>query len=64
VTEIERLAGAPHLRATLDAATTEQSLLLATICRRHNRWRFSAIGQGHEFGLAELATNHGVAVED
>jgi len=57
-------AGATHIRATLDAATTECSLLLASVYRRLGQWRFRAIGQGYEYGLAELATQHGVSIED
>ncbi|MEU0555010.1 TerD family protein [Dactylosporangium sp. NPDC006015] len=56
--------GATHARATLDAATTERSLLLATVYRRDGRWRLRAIGQGYDHGLAGLATLHGVAVDD
>jgi DNA polymerase III subunit epsilon len=56
--------GTDHIRATLDAATTERSLLLASIYRRGGKWRFRSIGQGYEYGLAELATNHGVDIED
>jgi DNA polymerase III subunit epsilon len=56
-------AGAPHIRATLDAATTEQSLILGTFYRRAGRWRFRAVGQGHEYGLAELATSFGVDID-
>ncbi|GAA0934417.1 TerD family protein [Virgisporangium aurantiacum] len=57
-------AGVPHLRSVLDSATTEQSLLLARIYRRGGRWRFRAVGQGYEFGLAELAVKFGVEVDD
>ncbi|WP_233159699.1 TerD family protein [Pseudonocardia sp. MH-G8] len=49
--------------STLDAATTEATLLLAEIYRREGTWRLRAIGQGNDDGLAELATRHGVAVE-
>ncbi|MET7419454.1 TerD family protein [Dactylosporangium sp. NPDC005555] len=56
-------AGATHARATLDAATTERSLLLATVYRRDGHWRLRAIGQGYDHGLAELATLHGVTVD-
>ncbi|WP_327010341.1 TerD family protein [Dactylosporangium sp. NBC_01737] len=56
--------GATRVRATLDAATTERSLLLAHVYRRDGRWRLRAIGQGYDHGLAELATLHGVTVED
>jgi DNA polymerase-3 subunit epsilon len=57
-------SGEPHIRATLDAATTEQSLILASFYRRAGRWRFRAVGQGYEHGLAELATGFGVEVDD
>ncbi|GAA3194259.1 TerD family protein [Dactylosporangium siamense] len=56
--------GTTRLRATLDAATTERSLLLAHVYRRDGRWRLRAIGQGYDHGLAELATLHGVTVDD
>ena len=48
--------------ATLDAATTEQTLVLAEIYRRDGRWRVRAVGQGYDDGLAELATRYGVDV--
>ena len=57
-------AGAGFLRSTIDAATTEQSMLLARVYRRAARWRFRTVGQGYEFGLAELATRFGVDVDD
>ncbi|MEV0127862.1 TerD family protein [Dactylosporangium sp. NPDC050688] len=56
--------GSPQLRTTLDAATTERSLLLAHVYRRDDRWRLRAIGQGYDHGLAELATLHGVTVDE
>jgi DNA polymerase III subunit epsilon len=49
--------------STLDAATTERTLLLAEIYRRGDRWRVRAVGQGYDDGLAELATRYGVDVE-
>ena len=56
--------GTTRVRATLDAATTERSLLLAHVYRRGGRWRLRAVGQGYDHGLAELATLHGVTVDD
>ncbi|MDN5851334.1 MAG: TerD family protein [Actinomycetia bacterium] len=50
--------------ATLDAATTERTLLLAEIYRREDSWRLRAIGQGYEDGLAELAGRYGVVVDE
>ncbi|WP_433227810.1 TerD family protein [Actinomadura formosensis] len=51
-------------QATLDAGTSERTMLLAEIYRRGPRWRLRVVGQGHDFGLAELARGFGVDVED
>ncbi|MGY1786357.1 TerD family protein [Geodermatophilus sp. SYSU D00698] len=56
--------GAPIARATLDAATTERSLVLATLYLRNGSWRWRAVGQGYDDDLAALAVRHGVDVED
>ncbi|MFC9977367.1 TerD family protein [Spirillospora sp. NPDC127200] len=66
---IEISAGAgvgerPFVQATLDAATSERSLLLAEVYRRGASWRLRAVGQGYDFGLADLARHFGVDVED
>ncbi|MFJ2742021.1 TerD family protein [Streptomyces sp. NPDC087440] len=49
-------------RATLDAATTERTLLLGEFYRRAGAWRFRAVGQGYDHGLGELARGYGVDV--
>ncbi|SEG83173.1 DNA polymerase-3 subunit epsilon [Actinacidiphila yanglinensis] len=54
----------PFVQATLDAATTERTLLLAEIYRRGPRWRLRAIGQGYDHGLDTLARDYGVDIED
>jgi len=56
--------GQVHVRATLDAATAERTLELAHLYQRNGVWRFRAVGQGYEEGLAHLAVLHGVDVED
>ncbi|WP_154675494.1 TerD family protein [Parafrankia elaeagni] len=56
--------GQPWLTATLDAATTERTLILAEVYRRNGLWRFRAVGQGHDHGLAALARSYGVDAED
>jgi DNA polymerase-3 subunit epsilon len=48
--------------ATLDAATDERTLVLAEVYQRGSTWRFRAVGQGYEHGLAQLATDHGIVV--
>ena len=48
--------------ATLDAGTSERTMLLSEIYRRGQQWRIRAIGQGYDDDLAALATRHGVDV--
>ena len=50
--------------ATLDAATTERTMLLAEIYRRDGSWRLRAIAQGYDDGLAGLATRYGVDIAE
>ncbi len=50
--------------STLDAATTERTLLLAEVYRRDGAWRVRAMGQGYDDGLAELGARYGVAVDE
>ncbi|WP_405765040.1 TerD family protein [Streptomyces sp. NBC_01538] len=57
-------SGAPLTRATLDAATTERTMLLAEIYRRGPVWRMRAIGQGYDHGLEALARGYGVDIAD
>ncbi|MFF4345091.1 TerD family protein [Kitasatospora sp. NPDC001540] len=55
---------APALaQATLDAATSERTLLLAEVYRRGPRWRFRAVGQGYDHDLEALVRGYGVEVE-
>ncbi|MER6321895.1 DEDDh family exonuclease [Streptomyces coelicoflavus] len=51
-------------QATLDAATTERTMLLAEIYRRGESWRLRAVGQGYDHGLDALARSYGVDVTD
>lgn len=51
-------------QATMDAATSERTLLLAEIYRRGSVWRFRAVGQGYDHGLADLARGYGVDITD
>lgn len=56
--------GAVVARATLDAATVEQTLVLGEVYRRAGVWRFRARGQGYDFGLREFVERHGIEVAD
>ncbi|MGW4609937.1 TerD family protein [Streptomyces sp. NPDC004532] len=51
-------------QATLDAATTERSLILAEVYRRGPLWRIRAVGQGHDHDLAATARAFGVEITD
>ncbi|MFC9185968.1 TerD family protein [Streptomyces cyaneofuscatus] len=64
VTAVPGTGAAPLARATLDAATTERTLLLAEFYRRGPVWRFRAVGQGYNDGLANLARGYGVDIAD
>ena len=46
------------------AATTETALVGGELYRRGGEWKFRAIGQGYAAGLAGLATDFGISVED
>ncbi|MGW6835371.1 DEDDh family exonuclease [Streptomyces sp. NPDC054949] len=54
----------PLAQVTVDAATTERTMVLAEIYRRGPLWRFRAVGQGYDHGLAALARTYGVDVAD
>jgi DNA polymerase-3 subunit epsilon len=56
--------GAPLARSTLDAATTERTMLLAEIYRRGPIWRLRAVGQGYDHGLDALARGYGVDIAE
>ncbi len=51
-------------RATLDAATTERTMILAELYRRGEGRRLRAVGQGYDHGLADLARGYGVDVAE
>ncbi|MFJ3617609.1 DEDDh family exonuclease [Streptomyces iakyrus] len=57
-------SAAPLVQATLDAATTERTLLLAELYRRGPLWRLRTVGQGYDQGLGALARGYGVHVAD
>ncbi|MHA5048177.1 TerD family protein [Streptomyces sp. SD15] len=58
------IGAAPTARATLDAATTERTMILAELYRRGDSWRLRAVGQGYDHGLADLARVYGVDVSE
>ncbi|WP_329333739.1 TerD family protein [Streptomyces sp. NBC_00663] len=64
ITVTRGVGAAPAARATLDAATTERTLILAELYRRGDGWRLRAVGQGYDHGLADLARGYGVDVAE
>ncbi|GAA3230163.1 TerD family protein [Actinocorallia longicatena] len=45
-------------------ATTETAFVLGELYRRQGAWKFRAVGQGYATGLAGLATDFGISVDD
>jgi stress response protein SCP2 len=46
------------------AATTETAFIGGELYRRSGQWKFRAVGQGYASGLAGLATDFGISVDD
>ncbi|KPI14961.1 stress protein [Actinobacteria bacterium OK074] len=57
-------AGTGLLRFCVEDAGTVGALLFGEFYRRAGDWKFRAIGQGYESGLAGLATDFGVDVDE
>lgn len=63
--EVELLDGPdPVVTYTAADLTTERAVLLAEVYRRGDDWKFRAVGQGWDSGLAGLATDFGISVDD
>ncbi|MFF5635227.1 TerD family protein [Streptomyces sp. NPDC012825] len=45
-------------------ATVETAFIFGELYRRNEEWKFRAVGQGYETGLAGLATDFGITVEE
>lgn len=56
--------GAPAARFDVTGAGSETTMVLGEIYARGPEWKFRAVGQGWDTGLAGLATDHGISVED
>ncbi|WP_049581076.1 TerD family protein, partial [Streptomyces sp. SBT349] len=51
--------------ARFDAeATSETAFVLGELYRRQGAWKFRAVGQGYDSGLAGLATDFGISVDE
>lgn len=56
--------GAELARFDSQDATVETAFVLGELYRRQGGWKFRAVGQGYDSGLAGLATDYGISVDD
>ncbi|WP_110945701.1 TerD family protein [Streptomyces avicenniae] len=57
-------SGAEIARFDSTDATSETAFVLGELYRRQGGWKFRAVGQGYDSGLAGLATDFGISVDD
>ncbi|SHF52988.1 Stress response protein SCP2 [Jatrophihabitans endophyticus] len=56
-------SGAPLAEFALDAGS-ETAIVSGELYRRNGQWKFRAVGQGYDSGLAGIATDFGISVDD
>ncbi|MET9555177.1 TerD family protein [Streptomyces sp. NPDC006645] len=56
--------GEDLLGFSIEDASTESAFVFGEFYRRGGEWKFRAVGQGYETGLAGLATDFGIDVDD
>ncbi|AOP47031.1 TerD family protein [Streptomyces lydicus] len=61
---LDEASGAELARFDSHDATTESAFVLGELYRRQGAWKFRAVGQGYDTGLAGLATDFGISVEE
>ncbi|MGW2569038.1 TerD family protein [Streptomyces sp. NPDC001537] len=57
-------AGEHLLRFAIDDAGSVSAIIFGELYRRGEDWKFRAVGQGYDSGLAGLATDFGVDIDD
>ncbi|WP_445526296.1 TerD family protein [Streptomyces cyslabdanicus] len=57
-------AGEDLLRFAIDDVDSMSAIIFGELYRREEEWKFRAVGQGYDTGLAGLATDFGVDIED
>ncbi|KOV75995.1 MULTISPECIES: TerD family protein [unclassified Streptomyces] len=57
-------AGEDLLRFAIDDVDSMSAIIFGELYRRGEEWKFRAVGQGYDTGLAGLATDFGVDIED
>ncbi|MGH3739343.1 MAG: TerD family protein, partial [Micromonosporaceae bacterium] len=61
---LDATSGAELARFDSTDASTETAFILGELYRRGGGWKFRAVGQGYASGLAGLATDFGITVDD
>ncbi|MFE9816079.1 TerD family protein [Streptomyces sp. NBC_00236] len=61
---LDAVSGAEEARFDATDATTETAFVLGELYRRNGAWKFRAVGQGYDSGLAGLATDFGISVDE
>ncbi|MER5865081.1 TerD family protein [Kitasatospora sp. NPDC002040] len=56
--------GEQLLSFTITDASTESAFVFGELYRRNQEWKFRAVGQGYDTGLAGLATDFGIEIEE
>ncbi|WP_169815544.1 TerD family protein [Nocardia inohanensis] len=61
---LDAVSGAEVARFEPTGASVETAFVLGELYRRQGAWKFRAVGQGYSSGLAGLATDFGISVDD
>lgn len=61
---LDAAGGAELARFDSQDAGAETAFVLGELYRREGAWKFRAVGQGYDTGLAGLATDFGISVEE
>ncbi|MFI1801652.1 TerD family protein [Streptomyces sp. NPDC020379] len=61
---LDQANGAELARFDSSDATVETAFVLGELYRRQGEWKFRAVGQGYDTGLAGLATDFGISVDE
>jgi tellurite resistance protein TerA len=61
---VDAAGGTEVARFDNPGATSETAFVLGELYRRQGAWKFRAVGQGYDSGLAGLATDYGISVDD
>lgn len=62
--ELADATGERLLGFSITDADSESAFVFGEIYRRNEEWKFRAVGQGYDTGLAGLATDFGIDIED